>query len=92
MERITIDELAFLFRTNRSTLCKEFKKATNKTLIEYVNDKKLQKSKQLLLENEKSITQISEDLNFDSLAYFCKFFRKHEGITPKEYREKKSSP
>ena len=91
LERITIDELAFLFRTNRSTLCKEFKKATGKTLIEYVNDKKLEKAKQLLIENEKSVTQISEDLNFDSLPYFCKFFRNREGVTPKEYREKKLS-
>jgi YesN/AraC family two-component response regulator len=41
LERITLDELAFLFGTNRATLCKEFKGATGKTVVNYISDKKL---------------------------------------------------
>ena len=44
-ERITIDELAFIFRTNRSTLCKVFKNSTGKTITEYINDKKFNTAK-----------------------------------------------
>lgn len=86
-EKITLDELAFLFRTNRSTLCKEFKNATGKTLIEYVQDKKLQKAKRLLLRSEKTVNEISDGLGFESCAYFCRFFKRKTGMTPKDYRK-----
>ena len=85
-ERITIDELAFLFRTNRSTLCKEFRLATGKTLNGYVTDKKIEKAKQKLEKGIKSVTQIADELNFESVPYFCKFFKKHTGLTPSQFQ------
>lgn len=85
-EKITLEELAFLFRTNRSTLCKEFRKATNKSLGEYLADKKISVAKKLLLQKEKSITQIADALHFDSVPYFCEFFKRQTGLTPSAYR------
>ena len=86
-EKITLEELAFLFRTNRSTLCREFRRATNKSLGAYLADKKVQVAQKLLLDKEKSITQIADALNFDSVPYFCEFFKKQTGITPSQYRQ-----
>lgn len=85
-ERITIDELAFLFRTNRSTLCKEFRLATGKTLNGYITDKKIETAKRKLEKGIKSVTQIADELNFESVPYFCKFFKKHTGLTPSQYQ------
>ena len=85
-ERITIDELAFLFRTNRSTLCKEFRLATGKTLNKYITDKKIEKAKRKLEKGVKSVSQIADELNFESVPYFCKFFKKHTGLTPSKYQ------
>jgi YesN/AraC family two-component response regulator len=87
-EKITLEELAFLFRTNRSTLCKEFRRATNKSLGEYLADKKIEAAKKLLSQKEKSITQIADELHFDSVPYFCEFFKRQTGQTPSEYRQK----
>ena len=87
-EKITLEELAFLFRTNRSTLCKEFRRATNKSLGAYLADKKIQAAQKLLLHQEKSITQIADALNFDSVPYFCEFFKRQTGITPSQYRQR----
>lgn len=86
-ERITIDELAFLFRTNRSTLCKEFRQATGKTLNRYVTDKKVERAKRKLRGGNKTVTQIADELQFESVPYFCKFFKKETGMTPSEYQK-----
>ena len=59
-EKITLEELAFLFRTNRSTLCKEFRAATNKSLGTYLADKRIQAAQKLLMHKGKSITQIAD--------------------------------
>lgn len=85
-ERITIDELAFIFRTNRSTLCKVFKNNTGKTITEYVNDKKFESAKRRIEKTNKTFTEIAEELNFESIHYFTRFFKKHSGISPSEYR------
>ena len=86
LERITIEELAFLFKTNRSTLCHEFKQATGKTLVEYINDKKIAAAKKKISDSSDSFTKIAEDLRFDSIHYFTRLFKKAVGITPSQYR------
>ena len=86
LQKTTIEELAFLFHTNRATLCREFKKTTGKTLVEYINDKKLEKSKQKIIETQNSFTEIAEALNFESIHYFTRFFKKMSGQTPSEFR------
>ena len=86
MEKITLDELAFLFNTNRSAFCKEFKAHTGLTFVNYVALKKTEKIKELLAKSNKSVAEISAQLGFDSSAYFCRFFKKQTAQTPKEYR------
>lgn len=87
LEKITIDELAFLFRTNRATLCKEFKRATGKTLVEFINERKIEKAKKKILSSDATFTKIAEELNFESIHYFTRFFKKMSGMTPKEFRK-----
>ncbi len=85
-ERLTLDEISFLFNTNRSTFCREFKAYTGYTFIHYIAKKKTEKIQKILLEENKSLSEIAEALNFESTAYFCRFFKKQTGVTPKEYR------
>ena len=87
LEKITIDEISFLFRTNRSTLCKEFKNATGKTLVEYISDKKISYIKNQLIATNKSIQEIAYSLNFPSVPNFYAFFKKHLNVTPVSYRK-----
>ncbi len=86
-EKITIDELSFLFGTNRSSLCTDFKKQTGKSINSYIVAKKVVESKRLLIETDKSITEIAENLNFTSIHYFTAFFKKATGVSPLKYRE-----
>ncbi len=87
LEKITLDELSFIFRTNRSTLCKEFKSNTGMTITEYINNKKLNVAKNKVLYSSRTFTEIAEELNFESIHYFTRFFKKMTGFSPKEYRK-----
>ena len=91
LEKITIDELAFLFNTNRATLCREFKAETGQTIVAYINEKKLSLAKDRIDNSSITFTQISSALHFDSIHYFTRFFKKHTGMTPKEWRNRKKA-
>lgn len=88
LEKITIDELAFIFRTNRSTLCREFKSATGKSVVEFINSKRFEIAKEKILESGDSFTKIAEDMKFESIHYFTRFFKKMSGMTPSAFRKK----
>jgi AraC-like DNA-binding protein len=69
--------------------CKMFKKATSMTPTNFVMLCRLQRSKQLLIENrEWTVKQIAIECGYPSISYFGKLFLENEGLTPAEYRRK----
>jgi AraC-like DNA-binding protein len=94
-EKIAVEELCFLFNTNKTTLSSEFKIAYGKTLIDYVNTLRVEFTKKNLIENGYSLTKISEMLNLSSVHYLTALFKKQTGISPTDFlksREKNKSP
>ena len=83
-ERIGIEELCFLFNTNRSTLTSGFKKAYGRTIIDHVNSLRIEYTK-ALLHKEHSLTEISEIMNLSSVHYLTSLFKKKTGMSPTEY-------
>jgi len=67
-------------------LSKLFKKEFKTNFKNYVNLKKIEKSKVLLKTNTVSINDIAFELGYNEPNYFCKVFKKFEGVTPTEYR------
>ena len=47
-------------------------------------------AKQLLLETDKTIAQISEDLGFVEDSYFVRIFKQETGETPLKYRKERT--
>ncbi len=86
LEKILIDELVFIFNSNRSKLCREFKAKTGVTILEYINAKKIAHAKKLLEESGETVTAIATKMNFDTIHYFTAFFKQQAGLTPKQYR------
>ena len=84
-ERIGIEELCFLFNTNRSTLSGEFKRAYKSTIIDYINYLRVEYTKKKLTNDSLSLTEISERLNLSSVHYLTLLFKKHMGVSPTEY-------
>ena len=84
-EKILLDNICFIFGTNKTTLCNSFKKKYNSTVLNYINHLRIKDAKSLLRQNELSVTEISEMLGFNSIHYFCRVFKKTTGQSPKEY-------
>lgn len=84
-EKISLDNICFLFGTNKTTLCSSFKKQFGTTVLNYVNTLRIKDAKAYLRKKELTVTQISEKLGFNSIHYFCRVFKKTVGQSPKEY-------
>ncbi|MBD1380379.1 AraC family transcriptional regulator [Metabacillus arenae] len=68
--------------------CRLFKRATQMTPMEFITLCRLQKSKQLLLDNkELTIKEIAIKTGYPSISYFNKRFLEQESMTPTEYRQ-----
>jgi two-component system response regulator YesN len=53
-----------------------------------MNRAKTERAKDLIRENQLSMTQIAEALGFSGLEYFSKVFKQYAGISPNEYKKK----
>lgn len=84
-EKILLDNICFIFGTNKTTLCKDFKNEYKTTILNYINALKIREAKALLRQNKLSVTEISEKLGFNSIHYFSRLFKKITGHSPKEY-------
>lgn len=84
-EKLTLHDLCFIFGTNKTSLCRNFKDTYGDTVLNHINNLRIRSAKARLREQNQSITQISEELGFTSIHYFCRLFKKETGLTPKEY-------
>jgi AraC family transcriptional activator of pobA len=66
-----------------NSLCRQ---VTGKTATQIINDRLLLEARRLLYSTDLSIKEVAFELNFDSPAYFTRFFKKQSGDTPALYR------
>jgi AraC-like DNA-binding protein len=59
------------------------------TIEHFIISNKIEKVKQLLMEDDLNLTQISYKLNYSSVAHLSSQFKKVTGITPSQFRQLK---
>ena len=74
-----------LFDRIRSALQLLFKNSVDQSPKKYINDKKLERSCQMLLENRYTISEISLRLGYSSIHYFSKSFNMKYHMSPSEF-------
>lgn len=84
--RITIEDLAAHVSLNPSYLSRLFKKEIGTPISNYIQAKKIETAKNMLVYSEHSLSEIASTLAFPTQSYFTEVFRKKTGITPNEYR------
>ncbi|MBE7103902.1 helix-turn-helix domain-containing protein [Bacillus cereus] len=85
-EDITLSHLAEVVALNPSYLSSLFKKEVGISLGEYIQRAKIDESKKLMTYTRHSISEISTLLNFHDQSHFTKVFKKHTGISPKQFK------
>ena len=86
-EKISIDALARESCMSRSAFFLAFKKQFGLSPLEYVQQERIQKARQLLADATMSITDVCYQSGFNNLNYFIKLFKRMEGVTPTAYRK-----
>ncbi|UOQ84900.1 helix-turn-helix transcriptional regulator [Gracilibacillus salinarum] len=86
-EDIHVKDVADTFSMNADHLTRVFKKNIGMSTIKYINTIKLNKAKELLCTTNKTIKEISYQLNFKEDKYFMKLFKNYEGMTPSQFRD-----
>lgn len=82
---LMLQTLSEQFGYSKEYICKLFKKAIGISPIEYFNNMRIEKAKELFSLNFYDVSDVYKQLNYSSLQYFSGQFKKATGVSPAEY-------
>lgn len=85
-ENLTLDEIAENVNLSSAYLSRMFKDSINQTLTDYISELRIKHAKGLL-SSQQTITEIAYGSGFPSHNAMIAAFKKHENMTPRQYRE-----
>ncbi|MCP6682637.1 AraC family transcriptional regulator [Bacillus nakamurai] len=83
---LSIKELAAIEHYHPAYYSGWFKRQTGKTPQTYIAELRLKKAEQLLADTKRPLTDISQEVGFQNLSSFTRWFVKNMGMTPRAYR------
>ena len=90
-ETIALEEVSEIAHMTVPSFCRYFKKITNKTFTQFVNEYRIIHSQKLLAEQPMSVTEICFESGFNNLSYFNRTFKEYTGKSPSDYRKEFSN-
>ncbi len=83
---ISLKEMSARFQIPAPTLSKMFKELSGVNFLDYINRKRIDRAKALLIETAMEIYAVSETVGYESVTTFRRMFKKYAGVNPTEYR------
>lgn len=84
---LSLSKLSSMQNISSAYLSNIFKKETGQTVTEYVTVKRIEMAKRLLSNTNLQIQTVAQHCGILDVHYFSKLFKKHTGLTPKDYRK-----
>lgn len=87
LDNISLQDLANNLGLSQNQTIRRFKKKFGITPHQYIIKNKLRLARTLLRSSDKSIEEISDELNFANPVHFSQLFNDHVGMRPSKYRK-----
>ena len=85
---LSLNVLAGEFKLSIYYLSRIFKEKTGENFIDFITALRVDKAKELLLQNDAKIRDIADAVGYSNSNSFVRIFKKSTGLTPTEFREK----
>ena len=83
---ITTEEVATNVHLSAKQINRLFLKYDERSVFDYIQQKRCEEAKKLLLDKSLSISEISDMLGFSDEFYFSRFFKRNTGFPPHRFR------
>lgn len=84
-ETLTVDTLAAQVHLSPSAFSRVFREVTGRSPYRYVKETRLDRARQLLVEERLGVADVSRSVGYTSVSHFIKEFRSRFGVTPGDY-------
>ncbi|RTE08920.1 helix-turn-helix domain-containing protein [Paenibacillus whitsoniae] len=88
--KVSLPELAKRSCLSTSRLSHLFKEQVGDTIVNTLHKFRLEKAAQLLVYTTRQVSEIAEDVGFDSIDHFSRLFKAYFSVTPSTYRKDKA--
>lgn len=85
-KKIKLEEAAELINMSVVSFTRLIKQRTGKSFVDFVNEMRLGFATRLLIETNKSVSEICFECGFNNISNFNRIFKKKQGSTPSEFR------
>lgn len=85
-DNFTLEDVADTLSVSPFYLSKLIKEITGKNFTDHLTDKRINHAKELLLNTDMTIKEITYEVGFNSQSYFSTIFKKIVGVTPSDYK------
>ena len=83
---ISLADVVKIAKLSESYFCRQFKKITGATFLQYLTNIRLREAHNLLITTKRTISDIAEMSGFSSTAQMTRAFRQNYGISPSELK------
>ena len=87
-QSVTVEDMAAEIHFSANYIRTIFKEGTGQTILEYITDYRFEQACELLKNPKYKVKEVSMQVGYENVSYFCSVFTKRYGETPNEYRKK----
>ena len=84
---ISLNDVSEVACMTTNSFCRFFKKMTNKSFTQFLNEVRIRNASRLLTQKEVAISSVCYAVGYNSITNFNKQFKQIMGATPKKFRE-----
>jgi len=84
---VKLEDVASVANMSQNAFCRYFKDRTNKTVMQFLNEIRIEHAHRMLMETQYNVDQISAESGFKNVSNFYQQFQKITGRSPLKFRK-----